>query len=938
MSFQVGALVRARGREWVVLPDSSDELLLLRPLGGSDEEVAGLLTQLEPVDHAHFEPPDPDMPGDHLSARLLRDALRLGFRQSAGPFRSFGRLAFEPRPYQLVPLLMALRQDPVRLLIADDVGIGKTIEAALIARELLDTGAAVRLAVLCPPHLAPQWQRELASKFHLEATLVLPSTAARLERECAVGQTIFDLHPYVVVSTDFIKSERRRHDFLRTCPELVIVDEAHGSAADMTQRGARHQRHELIKGLANDRQRHLILVTATPHSGKGEAFRSLLALLDGSLASLPEDLSGPGHEADRRRLARYMLQRRRGDIRQYLDTATIFPDREERDDSYTLTAEQKALFKKVLAFARESVRDPSGGHHRQRVRYWSALALLRALASSPDAAEETLKNRATTADATTAAEVDAIGRRVVLDQGVTEDEEAVDVAPGGDYDETLDGPVSRRLRALAREAAQLRGDRDAKMVKAASLIRELVEQGYQPIVFCRFIATAEYVAAELRSRLAKGIEVQAVTGLLPPEEREARVHDLESAPRHVLVATDCLSEGINLQDHFDAVVHYDLSWNPTRHEQREGRVDRFGQPNPKVRTLTFYGRDNAIDGIVLDVLLRKHRAIRQATGVSVPVPADAEAVVEAVLEGLLLRKDAEAGLDQLMLFEPELRPKQQELFSEWEQAADREKRSRTMFAQESIKVDEVFRELQSSREAIGRGADVARFVRLAVQAHGGTVHGEEVLRIDLAETPSGLRDAVGVEHLDARFDGAPQHGQILLARTHPFVSGLAEYVLDTALDSQAGGLAKRSAVIRTAQVAVRTTLLLLRLRFHLLVTVRGRQRPLLAEDCVLLAFEGSVMEPKWLDPDAVERLLAAGPSANVDLGQASFFLRQLVEHLDALRPHLERAAESRGDQLLEAHRRVRRQAGAAGGATDRVEAQLPPDLLGLYIYLPTRGG
>jgi len=98
------------------------------------------------------------------------------------------------------------------------------------------------------------------------------------------------------------------------------------------------------------------------------------------------------------------------------------------------------------------------------------------------------------------------------------------------------------------------------------------------------------------------------------------------------------------------------------------------------------------------------------------------------------------------------------------------------------------------------------------------------------------------------------------------------------------------------------------------------------------------MEPKWLDPDAVEGLLAAAPSANVDRGEASYFLRQLVGHLDTLRPHLERAAESRGQQLLEAHRRVRRQAGATGGATDRVEVQLPPDLLGLYIYLPTRGG
>src|SRR5204862_4742153 len=114
----------------------------------------------------------------------------------------------------------------------------------------------------------------------------------------------------------------------------------------------------------------------------------------------------------------------------------------------------------------------------------------------------------------------------------------------------------------------------------------------------------------LREKLSKDVEVAAVTGTLPHAEREARVTQLAESPRHVLVCTDCLSEGINLQQHFDAVVHYDLSWNPTRHEQREGRVDRYGQPTKTVRVLTYYGVDNQIDGIVLDVLLRKHKMIR----------------------------------------------------------------------------------------------------------------------------------------------------------------------------------------------------------------------------------------------------------------------------------------------------------------------------------------
>src|SRR5258708_28998964 len=141
-------------------------------------------------------------------------------------------------------------------------------------------------------------------------------------------------------------------------------------------------------------------------------------------------------------------------------------------------------------------------------------------------------------------------------------------------------------------------------------------------------------------RLPRGVEVAAVTGLLPPAEREARVAELGQAPKRVLVCTDCLSEGINLQEHFDAVMHYDLSWNPTRHEQREGRVDRYGQQRPQVRALLYYGVDNQIDGVVLEVLLRKHRTIRSSLGISVPVPADTSKVLEAVFEGLLLREHA----------------------------------------------------------------------------------------------------------------------------------------------------------------------------------------------------------------------------------------------------------------------------------------------------------
>ncbi len=292
MTFAVGSLVKAREREWVVLPESSDDFLILRPLGGTDAELAGIDTGLEAVTHASFDLPQVSQLGDFRSSQLLRNAIRLGFRSSAGPFRSFGRIAVEPRPYQLVPLLVALKQDTVRMLIADDVGIGKTVEALLIARELLDRAEIQRFSVLCPPHLAEQWQEELREKFHIEAELVLSGTAKRLDRICG-NRSVFDVFPFTIVSMDYIKSDSRRDDFIRACPEMVIVDEAHTCAA-LGQKGksnTRQQRHQVIRALAKKEDRHVILVTATPHSGNEEGFRSLLALLNADFADLPDSLA-----------------------------------------------------------------------------------------------------------------------------------------------------------------------------------------------------------------------------------------------------------------------------------------------------------------------------------------------------------------------------------------------------------------------------------------------------------------------------------------------------------------------------------------------------------------------------------------------------------------------------------------------------------------------
>lgn len=941
--FPIGSLINTRGREWIVLPDSSDELLIVKPLGGSDDEITGILTSLEEIKPATFKLPDPSQLGDYQSCKLLRDALRLGFRNSAGPFRSFGRLAVDPRPYQLVPLMMALKLNPVRLLIADDVGIGKTIEACLIARELIDRGEVSRLCVLALPHLAEQWQKELSTKFHIDAELVLGSTVKRLERNCRQNQSIFEVYPYTVVSIDFIKSDRHKDEFLHTAPELIIVDEAHTASFDEARNSSRHQRHDLVKRLSKDANRHLILVTATPHSGYESAFRSLLGLLNTSINDFPTDLTGVGNEKFRRVIAQHFIQRRRSDIEYYLDEKTEFPTPETKEQSYILSQAYHDLFNQALDYAREIVKDTGGGSHRQRVRWWSALALLRALASSPAAAAATMRNRSATLSTETESEANELGRRQIMDLDDRDSTDASDLLPGSDsHTEADENSLSRRkLLAMAKSADALFGEHDNKLLDLVPPLKDLIKDGFSPIVFCRFIQTADYLAEQLRERLPKSVQIMSITGLLPPEERELRVKELSGFPNRILVCTDCLSEGINLQDHFDAVIHYDLSWNPTRHEQREGRVDRFGQPQPKVRMLTYFGMDNQIDGIVLDVLLRKHRQIKSSLGISVPVPADTEAVVEAIFEGLLLREKSGTS-DQMYIagFDEFFADNKKNLHDAWENAKDKEKRSRTMFAQEALssRVDEIKAELDSIRDSIGSQLDIQSFVKQSFLRYKAVIRdAKSKLEIDLTPVPKLVRESCGYlpDKVSVRFDLPVQEKEIYLSRTHPIVEGLADLVMNTALDEgNSHSIASRCGVIRTKSIQRKTTLLLIRHRFHLNQVIDDIIHRSLVEDSQVLALTGSPDNPEWLSEQDAKALLNALPTDNVLPQQALDQINRVLASYSNLKTHLNQFAQTRAVELYSSHIRVRDAALLKRSQKPEIKPELPPDLLGIYVYLP----
>lgn len=942
----VGSIVRCRGREWVVLPPSEPEVIRLRPLVGDDGETCGIYLPLveaglEKVEPATFPLPAPEDAGDAVGAGLLWQAARLALRDSAGPFRSLGRISVRPRAYQFVPLLMALRLDPVRILIADDVGVGKTIEALLIARELFDRGEIDRICVLCPPHLCKQWQKELAEKFHLEAEVIRSGTVSRLERGLSPGEhSIFKYYRHIVVSIDYAKSDRHRAEFLIHCPSFVIVDEAHGAAQPGTTSRAQQQRHDLLRALAADSKRHLVLLTATPHSGIEASFVSLLALLRPSFANLSfQRLT----EEERTAVARHFVQRRRADIVRWLEEETCFPERESREETYMLSPAYRELFNRVYNFSRELVRTGETlSGWRRRIRYWAALSLLRCVMSSPAAAVAALCRQAGEYRAFEERE-DVACAPYVYDPT---DEDPVDVEPSHVVEQgemELSKSSRRKLREFARLAENIKAtDADTKMARCAEIVEQLLREGYHPIIWCRYIATAQYVAAELKERLNPAfpnLAVEAVTGNLPEEDRRQKVEELAKSWPRVLVATDCLSEGIDLQEHFTAVVHYDLPWNPNRLEQREGRVDRFGQQSPKVRAVLFYGRDNPVDGAVLDVLLRKAAEIRKSLGVAVPVPVDSESVMEAVLKALFTRgEELWRGYYQLTLFEDTA---VLDFHRRWDEAAGREKESRTRFAQKAIKPEEVERELRATDDVLGDPEAVRRFVVNACRRLGLGVNtardGTFVISVPLGiSLPPLVGQAMPANPWRVSFSSPPPKDAAWVGRNHPFVSALAQWLLENALVRGGQAPAARCGVVRTAKVGRRTVLLLLRLR-HLL---EQPERPsLLAEEVLVVGLQGhNPAHPHFLsDDDARQLLLEAAADAPISLQGRREVLAEVLKWWDDLLPHLEARAKERAQRVHEAHRRVR----AAARMVRRglaVQPQFPPDLLGILVLLPVPKG
>ena len=464
-----------------------------------------------------------------------------------------------------------------------------------------------------------------------------------------------------------------------------------------------------------------------------------------------------------------------------------------------------------------------------------------------------------------------------------------------------------------------------------------------PVVFCRYIPTANYVGEHLASLLTKKIpnlDLQVITSEDPDELRKQRIEGMAGSYPRILIATDCLSEGINLQELFTAVLHYDLPWNPNRLEQREGRVDRFGQQAPEVKACLLYGADNPIDGIVLDVLLRKVREIRRDTGISVPFPEDSQSIIDTITQSLLLNPDRRIQTRQTpqqgTLFDfselDEAAEAKENVTRKIDEAVDREKASRSIFAQNAIKASEIEEDLRIVDEAIGDPNAVKDFVTDALNAlFGVQVTIEEMgFGIVTGNLPHQLGGLLPEGQLvKISFDSPTPEGYHYLGRNHRFVEQLCQLVMANTVNRE-GKRAARASVIRTEQVETKTTLLLFRCR-NVIEQSKGNHQ-IVAEEMLLWGWRGTPEDREHLNHERAHELLrGVRASSNLSSEARQAFLENELSLLNRLDGVFSELAEVQSKRLVAAHERF-------SALMDKQRYQvvypvLPMDLMGIYILL-----
>lgn len=641
---ELGQLVKVRSHQYVVtdihpsaIPVNpiiarSDTLHNLVTLSSVEDDALGeelqVIWELEPeaVIRERMELPQPTGFDEPAKLDAFLDAVRWGAASTAdirtlqSPFRS----GIDIEDYQLDPVVRAIQMPRVNLLIADDVGLGKTIEAGLVAQELTIRHRCRRILIICPSSLQIQWRDQMRDKFGLDFRIVDSNLMKELRRSRGIHVNPWQHFPRLITSIDFIKRDRPLRLFRELLPadgeplyprrfDLLIVDEAHNVAPSGGGKYAVDSLRTATIRLLVPHFEHKLFLTATPHNGYPESFTALLELLDSQRFAR-------GVSPDKKQLQVVMVRRLKQEMQNW-DGSPLFPVRKLEPILVDYPAAERrahAALKRYTELRCKGVADNTEKYATEFV-----LKLLKKrLFSSPEAFAITLaqheqsltsaRRRTTSLSRPT----EGILRRQ-LEQ--VEEEFADDAV----YEEATDEAItntSRLFRQLSPEEQQLLqemrqwADEAAKRpdAKAKELLNWIFTHikpdgewsNQRVIIFTEYRATQKWLYNLLAAeKLVEGERLMTLYGGMVSEEREkvkaAFQTNPDISPVRILLATDAASEGLDLQNYCSKLIHYEIPWNPNRMEQRNGRIDRHGQKAKEVLVYHFVGKDyqqNSVSG------------------------------------------------------------------------------------------------------------------------------------------------------------------------------------------------------------------------------------------------------------------------------------------------------------------------------------------------------
>jgi len=777
--FTIGMTVRSRGERFSVVDANAlpagDVPMIRLTLRGLDGELRGKeLTLLHPIDTVTpDETPEPSLnrPGRFARFRLLHDVFRLRISPPTDVLVGVSRSRIRFEPYQYVPAMRALELPRPRLLLADDVGLGKTIEAGLALQDLAARRRAGRVLVVCPHGIMTQWQEELEGRFGLRSKIFDRDTIHETRLQNEVGANPWAIEPRVIASMDFIKRrEGAFRELSSTKWDVVIVDEAHHLAGGRSEDDVT-DRHRLGQWLS-DATDALLLLTATPHDGYDESFASLLGLLEPSLIM-------PDGTIRFERYRRHLVRRLKRHIRNP-DGSLKFLQRQVRPIPVRMTSPERALHNAVMSQAREledlasAIRRPMDAEAIRLV----ATILRKRAASSRAALAQTLQQR----QENLAERIEELELQrdhlQALRRGDTIPDESLARLEREAHRSYLSvvrrlGRQVRRAEAeqdaltdLARLLEACGNEPDSKLTKLLEALRGMHVECPQDkvIVFSEYADTVQAILEALEGATEYSSKCCSLSGDLSRSQRTAVLADFASEEKLILVATDAAGEGLNLHRYCHRIIHFELPWNPNRLEQRNGRIDRYGQ-NQTPRIGFLYAQET-YEGEVLARLVDKiERQVHRLGSVG-----DVLGQIQAErIEQIVGRtpEDVETAIQQA----------EQEIDAEISRV-DNASLPR-LLGDGSLDEEEVSKAQEAAQRGVAQEVELVDFLDRAVLAAGGRFERRDA-RISVQTPSSWVSSTVQPHYADLtiveRGTEAPILQENVLDENHPLIDAAVRWV------------------------------------------------------------------------------------------------------------------------------------------------------------------